>query len=132
MNIDLEDTIGHQNYVILGCAKIKVYKNNPQSIIELNDEIIRVIMPKCHCHFNRRVDVCRAVREDHLEIFNKKFFENKCNLRVFFILKSAQFETPFIIMSFVNRIIFSLRFLPSNESFLICSTVEHIFRSGYL
>ena len=65
------------DYFLWGYVKSQVYKNNPQSIPELKDEIIREIEPQigeiepqlCQNvieNFNKRVDVCGAARGGHL------------------------------------------------------------------
>jgi len=61
------------DYFLWGYVKSQVYKNNPQSIPELKDEIIRVIgeIEPQLCqnvieNFNKRVDVCGAARGGHL------------------------------------------------------------------
>ena len=45
--------------------KNQVFKNNPQSISELKDEIFGVIKNVIE-NFNKRVDLCRAARGGHL------------------------------------------------------------------
>jgi hypothetical protein len=62
------------DYFLWGYVKSQVYKNNPQSIPELKDKIIRVIgeIEPQLCqnvieNFNKRVDICGAARGGHLE-----------------------------------------------------------------
>lgn len=61
------------DFFLWGYVKSQVYKNNPQSIPKLKDEIIRVIgdiepqlCQRVIENFNKRVDICRSSRGGHL------------------------------------------------------------------